>query len=236
MLTVRLRMIVAGLVAAAILTLGWIAGIAPQLEVADRAHADRAAVEAQNEAHRLRLQTLKKQFDRIDLTRADLAELRSAIPAVSDLPGFLDAASVIAATHSVTLSEFTAAEPVSPAQIQAAAPPAEPETPTETAPGAEAEPDALPAGTIPDTSGPTTASPDAAAPTQAAPDTLFAIPITMTLTGSAESVLATIRDLQHHTRLFLVTSATIVTPTEDAAADASSADSNLNGFVYVVPN
>ncbi|HEV7951442.1 MAG TPA: hypothetical protein VGP24_16895 [Glaciihabitans sp.] len=219
MLTVRLRIIVAGLVAAAILTLGWIAGIAPQLEIADRAHTDRAAVEAQNEAHRLRLQTLKKQFDRIELTRADLADLRGVIPAVSDLPGFLDAASVIAASHSVTISEFSAAEPVSPAQIQAASPPLEPETPAESAP------DAVAAGAIPDTAGSTVT----------APDTLFAIPINMTLTGSADSVLAIIRDLQHHTRLFLVTSATVVTPTDDAAAGASS-DSQINGFVYVVPH
>jgi Tfp pilus assembly protein PilO len=246
----RIRLLLAAVLSIGILALGWILGVAPQLEAAALARADRASVEAQNEVHRARIVELQAQFARIDETRAELAALQLQIPEGSDLPGFVDELTAIATAHNVQVTKYTAEEPLSPLAVQAAiappvAPPVAEPAPTEPAP-AESTPadDSAPADVA--------AAADAPAPDDAAraasstttttnittpTENLFAIPVSLSLSGTDLDVRAMLADLEAGPRLFFVTSAKIVAQTDEGTgAGSEQGVSEVRGFVYVVPH
>jgi Tfp pilus assembly protein PilO len=242
----RIRLLLAAVLSIGILALGWILGVAPQLEAAALARADRASVEAQNEVHRARIVELQAQFARIDETRAELAALQLQIPEGSDLPGFVDELTAIATAHNVQVTKYTAEEPLSPLAVQAAiAPPVAEPAPTEPAP-AESTPadDSAPADVA--------AAADAPAPDDAASaasstttttnittptENLFAIPVSLSLSGTDLDVRAMLADLEAGPRLFFVTSAKIVAQTDEGTgAGSEQGVSEVRGFVYVVPH
>jgi Tfp pilus assembly protein PilO len=237
----RIRLLLAAVLSIGILALGWIVGVAPQLEAAALARADRASVEAQNEVHRARIVELQAQFARIDETRAELAALQLQIPEGSDLPGFVDELTAIATAHNVKVTKYTAEEPLSPVAVQAGiAPPVAEPAPTEPAPADGSAPaDAAAAADAP--------APDDAASAASSTTTnisagtttenLFAIPVSLSLSGTDLDVRAMLADLEAGPRLFFVTSAKIVAQT-DAGTGAGSEQgvSEVRGFVYVVPH
>jgi hypothetical protein len=209
MVVPRMRLILAVVLSVGIVVLGWMLGVAPQLETVSVARADRAVVEVQNDAHRARLVELQAQFARIDETRAELVALQKQMPTGNQLPDFVDELTAMAHAHSIDVVQYTAEEPLSPLELQAAIAPA----PAEPAP----------------------ATVTAAAPET--PHNLFAIPVSLSLRGTDTNVRAMLADLQAAARLFFVTSATIAAEPVDSGPDAS-ADASLSevrGYVYVVP-
>jgi hypothetical protein len=188
---------------------------------------------------------LQAQFARIDETRAELAALQLQIPEGSDLPGFVDELTAIATAHNVTVTKYTAEEPLSPVAVQAAiAPPVAEPAPTEPAP-AESTPadDSAPADVA--------AAADAPAPDDAASaasstttttittptENLFVIPVSLSLSGTDLDVRAMLADLEAGPRLFFVTSAKIVAQTDEGTgAGSEQGVSEVRGFVYVVPH
>jgi Tfp pilus assembly protein PilO len=236
----RIRLLLAAVLSIGILALGWIVGVAPQLEAAALARADRASVEAQNEVHRARIVELQAQFARIDETRAELAALQLQIPEGSDLPGFVDELTAIATAHNVQVTKYTAEEPLSPLAVQAAiAPPVAEPAPTEPAPADGSAPaDVAAAADAP--------APDDAASAASSTTTtnittptenLFAIPVSLSLSGTDLDVRAMLADLEAGPRLFFVTSAKIVAQTDEGTgAGSEQGVSEVRGFVYVVPH
>ena len=232
MATTRIRLIVTVLLCTGIVVLGWLLGAAPQLEARALSLSDRAAVDVQNAVHRARVAELKVQFERIETTRTDLAQLRQGMPAAISAPDFLDQVAATAAAHSVTVASFSAQEAMTPIvaaapipvdAAAAAVPPAA--TPTEATPVADVP--AVP----PATTTATTASPLLGA------DNFFVVPVTFSLTGSASDVRAMIADLQSGPRLFLLSSITIAAGDGSGVATGQApltGTSSLSGFIYVV--
>jgi hypothetical protein len=237
----RIRLLLAAVLSIGILALGWILGVAPQLEAAALARADRASVEAQNEVHRARIVELQAQFARIDETRAELAALQLQIPEGSDLPGFVDELTAIATAHNVKVNQYTAEEPLSPLAVQAAiAPPVAEPAPTEPAPADGSAPaDAAAAAVAPAPDDAASAASSTTTNITAATTTenLFAIPVSLSLSGTDLDVRAMLADLEAGPRLFFVTSAKIVAQTgEGTGAGSEQGVSEVRGFVYVVPH
>jgi Tfp pilus assembly protein PilO len=222
----RFRLLLAAVLSIGILALGWILGVAPQLEAAALARADRVSVEAQNEVHRARIVELQAQFARIDETRAELAALQLQIPEGSDLPGFVDELTAIATAHNVKVTKYAAEEPLSPLAVQAAiAPPVAEPAPTEPAPAPDDAASAASSTNITTTVAATTT------------ENLFAIPVSLSLSGTDLDVCAMLADLEAGPRLFFVTSAKIVAQTgEGTGAGSEQGVSEVRGFVYVVPH
>lgn len=100
----------AGVVIIAILVLGWLLGVAPLLQQAAAAEADRAAVETQNATLRGALEGMKDDFARLGEIEAELAELQSSIPAEEQLDYFARGVEHAARANGVHLDSFIAAE------------------------------------------------------------------------------------------------------------------------------
>jgi len=235
----RIRLLLAAVLSIGILALGWILGVAPQLEAAALARADRASVEAQNEVHRARIVELQAQFARIDETRAELAALQLQIPEGSDLPGFVDELTAIATAHNVKVTKYTAEEPLSPLAVQAAiAPPVAEPAPTEPAPADGSAPaDAAAVAPAPADNASAASSTTTNITAATTTENLFAIPVSLSLSGTDLDVRAMLADLEAGPRLFFVTSAKIVAQTDEGTdAGSEQGTSEVRGFIYVVPH
>jgi hypothetical protein len=230
----RLRVLAAALGSAGILALAFVLGVSPQLAARASAAEQQATVDAANERHRAELEVLRAQFNRIDSTRATLAELRRSIPDTTSMPDFVDQVTAAAAAHSVTLVTYAAQEPLLPATV---APPAVP------APGATTNiSTADTTASAADTSGTDPASPTEPAaispastllpgflPASLTTGNFYALPLTLTLRGGTDSIRAALADLQSGTRLFLLTTASIGPGEVDGESTA-----DLSGFLYIV--
>lgn len=108
------------LVIVAIVAGTWFVGISPQLTAASAANDSRASVEAQNEVHEATLISLQEQFDDIDILRAELAELRKAVPADAALPELFSQIHQTAAANGVAVSSLAFADPSPYAPVEGA--------------------------------------------------------------------------------------------------------------------
>ncbi|TFD30319.1 hypothetical protein E3T40_15055 [Cryobacterium sp. TMT1-19] len=196
--------------------LGWVLGVAPKLDEAQLADADREIVETQNSAYEAQVSTLKKKFDSIVSLRTDLSSLRMAVPSAAEIPDFVAQLDTIAQQHQVTLTSILVsdAQPYVPvvavAPVEPVAEPAEESQPAPTpAPIAVAAPTAA-----------EVAAALAPQPNELITGTNFvSVPISLSVTGSYGNVLDFLESLQKGTRLVMVT--TFATSEGSATTPAS---------------
>lgn len=103
----------------------WFVGISPRLAEAAKANTERAGVEMLNAKHTATLAALKDQFEDLSESKAELEELRLAVPASDDSAALLRQLHSLARSAGVTVIEVTLSSPerfAAPAE-----PPAEPE-------------------------------------------------------------------------------------------------------------
>lgn len=242
----RFWMIVALVGCLGVVAIGWLFGVSPQLDARAAADDQRATVEAQNAVHSAKIIALKKQFDEMDTTRAELAGLRTQLPEGTEYADLTEDIASIAERHSVEIVQYTSDEAISPIALQEAivvaapVPEKAPDTTASPAAGAETGSDATAAALDEARSDGDAATAQAAATTTAGTtnvaavssalsprltaSNLYAIPVSMSLKGTVADVLAMLEELQSSTRLFLVTETTV-------AKDESS---TVKGYVFVV--
>lgn len=109
-MTNRLWIPVAAILGIAILAMGWFLGVSPKLDEMNAANEQRASVEAQNRIHEARLAELKKQFEKIDELRADLALDQVALPPGDELSTFLGQLHSLEGSSGVVLQTFSASD------------------------------------------------------------------------------------------------------------------------------
>lgn len=229
----RLWVIGSVLVMCAILALGFVLGIQPQLQAAAAAQSERATVEATNAQHATVLAQLKEDFAGIDDVRAALVPLNLSVPSGTEMPAFVNQLSELAAQSQVTLTAIRVED------AQAYAPVVAPTVadPVATAPAADA-------GTTAESA---TAEPAAAAPVATAGVPPFvdsritaanfaSLGVQLQVTGDYNRVLDFVSGLQSGTRLFLVSNlgTTAAAGSTGAPVADGTVDATISGLVYVL--
>ena len=232
----RLWVIGSVLVMAAILALGFVLGIQPQLKSASEARAERLVVETTNVEQALVLAQLKMDYARIDEVRDELAPLTLSVPAGTEMPAFINQLSELAGQSQVSLTMITVTEPQAYAEV--AAPVAEAPVADAAAEGGTADAAAV-------------AAPVAAAPvaTAGVPPVVDAritaanfasLSVQISIRGDYNRVLDFVNGLQTGSRLFLVSDITTTAlsaegaTTETAPVDAGTVDATVTGLAYVL--
>ncbi len=192
------------LVAVLILVLGWLLLVEPQLERTSTVRAETADAEVSNASLSTRVATLRKQNAQTPALVAELRKVRGQLPIASALAAFTDQVGQQAAQARVTVTSVAVAEPVATADTTASA---------GTAPTAG---DATDADT---TSGDTTSAPVTAA---GPAGKVFAVPVTITTTGSLVQQRAFLGRLQTGPRAVLVSSSRLG-PAESTGAARTGA-------------
>lgn len=215
----RLWVIGSVLLMGAILALGFMLGIQPQLKAAGTANAERASVEASNEAQSVVLAQLKEDFAGIDGVRAELAPLNLSVPQDTEMPAFVNQLSALASQAQVTVTGITIDGAVAYAPVvapAAVAPAGEATAGDANASPAPVATDAAAVPAVPVTGGvPPVADPRITAANFAS------LGVQVTVKGDYARVLDFVNGLQTGSRLFLMSG---LTTTEDApvAAPAST--------------
>ncbi|MDQ1582797.1 MAG: hypothetical protein QOF36_851 [Microbacteriaceae bacterium] len=224
----RNRLWLIGLVAVmvAVVALGWLLGIQPQLAAAANADQQRATVQTQNAANETVLAKLKKDYGSIEELKQQLVSLRQSVPASADMSSFVTELDSLSAAHQITVKTITVSD------AMPYTPPAAPVP----APASTASPSATP------TPAPTAAAPAAPTAPPAPPAVtnskitaanFIAIPVQLSLVGTYSNVLDFVNGLQMGPRLFLVTTFS-TTASTDTTAGAGAVDATVGGYVYVV--
>lgn len=217
----RIWIIASVLMIAAVLGLGFLIGVQPQLAAIGVANDERAAVETTNALAEAKLAALKKDFESIDALKAELAPLVKSVPTDAQAPELVDQLDAMAKQFAVTLVAITVsdAQPYTPvAEVPVAAVPV--------AEGAESA-DAAPV----DQPEPATAPPVGAPPVVSpliTPDNFAVLQVQVSIKGSYAQVLDYVNGLQTGERLFLVTSLSTTSPDENAGV----VEATIGGLVY----
>ena len=103
----RIWVIAGALVIIVVLALSGLLGVKPQLDAAQLSNDDRAAVESLNDQHRAEIAALKEQSTRRDAIAAEVAGLRTSVPAIPDLDGLTGQLAQLAALHGVVITAYT---------------------------------------------------------------------------------------------------------------------------------
>lgn len=103
-------MIVAGILAVAVLAMGWFVGVSPKLDELNDANDQRATVEQQNLVLASKLKELEEQFQKIDELKAELAESQLGLPPGDELSSFLGQLHKLEAASGVKLTKFSASD------------------------------------------------------------------------------------------------------------------------------
>lgn len=176
--------------------LGWIVGVSPILSQVAAADEERSNVTSTNELNGTKLIALKKQFDNIGETQAELAKLRGSIPATADMPVFLRTIKEYGDAQGITLKS------VEVSGVAAYVAPVAPVAATPVTPGVTAA-----APTPTPSPSPAAAGTAAPAVTPTSPSSgMFVVPIKVAVSGTYEQVMAFAGAIQAGPRLFLVTS------------------------------
>lgn len=223
----RIVAVALALVTALVLLLGWTFGVQPQLTAAAAADATSASVRADNDAQRLTLATMKKQYETIDSLTTKLTSLRRSVPAELDSGATLVAIQQVAGSLGVRVTGFTPgatvpyAAPV--AAATSAAPAQAPAAGSTSAAGATSTPS--PAPGTPQVVGGIVAV-NAADTTQVGTGKFFVTPVTITIDGDLGRMLDFISAMQSSsTRLFVLT---------DGSVGIGSAGATITGLVYTL--
>jgi len=223
----RIKMIVAALSGVAVLALGFLLGVQPQLAAASDAVAQRASVEQQNEAHRATLAQLVAENDELSTLTADRDARRASVPDAADMPELIRQLDEMAAAAGVPVTAFTTSDAVSyeiPASASAPAADAAPAEGTESTEGTD------------ETAAPAEAEGPAAPTTFTDPAVTSAnfstIAVSVDVQGSYDQALDFVDKLQKGSRLFLVTTITSSEPEEGATVGAQTW--TIGGLVFVL--
>lgn len=220
----------------AVVLLGWVVGILPQLNHMGAADQSRARVQSENLMHEAELAALKEQYATLGELKTKLAGLQDALPATAEISDFLNQLNGFAADTGVQVAGLTVgdARGYAPAVTTAAPPsPAAPSpgatpTPTPTSTPASAP---APAAVAP---APVIAPVDAADAARVNGANFIAIPIQISLTGDYQKTMDFISQLQSGTRLFLVTTLNVTNQPDPTKGAVGSNASTVGGFVYVL--
>lgn len=215
-----------------ILVAAWLLLVAPKLgEVADTRAAHEDAL-VQQELLRQRLATLREQYEHIDEYRAELASLRTQVPADAALAAYVDELQALATGAGVTIVTLAPGEPVTFGAGQPTAPAPAPAEGEDGSTDADATAD----GDATDEAAP---APQPAAPTG---PVLVSVPVTMNVVGTYDAAATFLASVQEGAqRLFLVTSTSFVRLDEADATGGRPAvadgdvELTVTGQMYVLP-
>lgn len=210
----RIWMFGVALAAVVIVALGWLFGISPTLTQAELVSSQAQSADTQNAAQQIALVRLKSQYDKLPESKAQLIKLQLAVPATATLDDFLDQLQQLAQSTGVTITGFTAAEATLYGGGEAAAAAPKPAATAAPTPSGSTSPSATPAAT---------------APASGVTDRLFSVPITITVKGNPDQVIAFTDVSQKGTRLFLVTSDGFTGSRSNPKDDGGT----ITGFVFV---
>lgn len=225
-------LVTALLVAAA----SWFVMISPKLAEAADTRAEVDSTQQQNDLLALQVAKLKADSARLGDYQAELAGLRTQIPATADLPGYLRRLDAAAQAHGVTLLDITTSTPQ--AAVTAATDSGQADGAATTDPAATAA--ASPAGA--DATG-TGAAGTADAAAAALPAGFVTVPVTVRALGTYVNVLAFLTDVQTaDQRLLLVTG---LDGSGKEQADGNGAgpatavgdlELQITGYLFVLPD
>lgn len=94
----------------AILAIGWVIGIAPQLSAASAANVDRANAITTNAKNQILLEKLKSDFANIDALKGQLTALRTSVPTQADISSFVTELNSLASTRKVILKSIVVSD------------------------------------------------------------------------------------------------------------------------------
>jgi Tfp pilus assembly protein PilO len=210
--------IIAVVVMIAVLTLGWIGLIAPQLTAAANAGIQIAGAQAESAAQSQVLAKLKADNANLSTLKKQLADLHTQIPADAQLDLFISQLNAIAQANGITLVGITNAVALPYASAAAATAPTTPTAPTSTAaPAATPAPAATAPATTP------------AAPTVAT-NNLYTLAVTISVGGTQDQILAFSKALQTGKRLFIIT-----TMSFSGTGNVDPATGTLTGYIFIAP-
>lgn len=219
--------IIAVVIMVAVVALGWIGLIAPQLAIATNAGIQMAGVQAQNAAQSQVLAKLKADNANLASLKKQLADLHAQIPADAQLDLFISQLNAIAQANGVTLVGITNAEALPYAAAASAAPSAAPATGSAAATPAPVASAAAPAPVA--TSGVTTPS-TTAPPATVSTSNLYTLSVTISVGGTQDQILAFSKALQTGKRLFLIT-----TMSFSGTGNVDPATGTLTGYIFIAP-
>ena len=235
----RLWVIGSVLVMGAILALGFVLGIQPQLKSASAAQSERLVVETSNAEQAVVLAQLKEDFAKIDEVRRTLAPLTISVPAGTEMPAFVNQLSELAGKSQVSLTGITVSEPQAYATVvpPAAAAPVEEVAAADAAPVDAAVAAPAPAAPV------ATAGVPPVVDSRITAGNFASLSVQISITGDYSQVLDFVNGLQSGSRLFLVSGITTTTVAAEGGAEgtepiaAGAVDATITGLVYVlVPN
>ncbi|MDO8107789.1 hypothetical protein Q6348_11330 [Isoptericola sp. b441] len=212
----------------------WFLAAQPRFDDATQTRDQAASIRVQNAKLKAQVAELKADFAKLDDYRAELATLRTQIPATAELSAYTRAVQALADKAGVTL---TALDPATAQTVTPPAPPA-PATPT---PDPSASGDA--GTTTADQPGSSGATATPADGTQSKPlDGMAAVPMSITVVGTYANATAFLQGLQTGTdRLFLPVSVDGSRQPQAVASGGrpATADGDLeltvDGWAYVLP-
>ncbi|GAA1440198.1 type 4a pilus biogenesis protein PilO [Leifsonia poae] len=220
----RLWAIGAALLMVVVVALGWVVAVQPQLDAASAADAQTATIQTTNAQSAAALEQLKKDYKNLPALQDKLTALQKSVPADQSIPAFVDELYAIAAQNGLTITNWTAADAqayktVTPPAAAAPAPTASPSaTPT-------------PAPSVAPTA-PVAAANAGVPPVISAlitPANFAAVPITVSVNGPYENILAFLHGTQTGQRLFLVTGFSSAPSTTSPGFDGT-----VSGLIYVL--
>lgn len=225
----RLWMIGSVIVMVALVALGWVVGIQPQLDQAAAADTQTAQVDQTIAANTAVLDRLKKDSANLPALKKTLASLAVSVPTESANAAFMDELNGFAATNGVVISGWAIADG------QPYAAPAAPAAPVAST-GSSAASTATPSPSATPTPAPTATAapaPVAGMPPVVSPlitaQNFTVVPVSFTVTGGYPNVVAFLHAAQTGQRLFLVDGLSTAPASTGAGVDAK-----ITGYTYVL--
>ncbi|WP_345761934.1 hypothetical protein [Diaminobutyricibacter sp. McL0608] len=219
----RLWIIGAAIVIVAIVAVGWVVAVQPQLDAVAAADTQRQSVDQTNAASRAALVKLQADFKNIDQVKAKVADLSKSVPTEAAIPAFVDELNALAAANGVTVSGITVSDALAYKPVAPPVAAASTDTSSSSTPTPSPSPSSTPAPAAPVAGVPPVTSP------LITPANFAAIPVTVDVLGPYANVLNFVKGAQSSGRLFLVTSLSTT-----ASSDGSGVDGKLGGLVYVL--
>ncbi|HEY3438349.1 MAG TPA: hypothetical protein VGK35_11750 [Actinotalea sp.] len=231
------------IVVALLLGIGsWFLAISPVMTATAEAQDQASTTRDANTLLRTKIAHLKEQFTHLDEYKAELAGLQTQIPTAAQVSAYLREVQALATARSVLITGTTSelGQTVVPAEPVVAAPATDASKPDVTA-GVSSTPSPSPSAGATAGAGTTAGSAGAKAAASAVPDGFVAIPMSITVLGTYENVVAFVGDLQNSTaRLMLVTGFTGTAQDEAEASGGRPATAVgdlelvVTGYTYVL--
>ncbi|GAA4177723.1 hypothetical protein [Gryllotalpicola koreensis] len=232
----RLWMLGGAVAAVAIVVLGWIVGISPQLQQASAADDQKVSAQSQLQQTELQLTQLKKDYASIGQLKAQLSTLQQSLPGTSQVTDFVrqlaqQSAAAGVAVSSITVGEPTAYAPAASGSAPAASPAPSPSAPT---PSATAAPST---GPTPNATAAAVAPPVSTDPLVTSANFVM-LPVTLSISGEQAGLMSFTSSVQNQgPRLFLVNKIDLkqgAGAADSQSGAASDESATLSGFIYVL--